>query len=758
MYIFDEETIRGDDLTSELKQERLEIVKTLPAGVDVDGERVKEVKIHVEFILKAKQAFLPFEEIEISEDCPFVFDGNQVKMYDGMVDALAATENLLEKLGTPDEDGFVMLIRLNAPVLSNDPVVLGRDVIKVSVSDIFNSDTDTEMKISFNLSDTTTDELTSLRDKIRQAFSLASVDDDIQIEDARTSGVQYYELTLTAWRAGGTAQINTAIFNYLIMNDPVMSLLYSVSGNKNKQQKLRIIRRNKQRDFVELIQLSADCSNSSGCNIGIYFSVDSGSTSKKVLEKIIATLNYYGSKEESIRRFYDKFSVGGKKLLRGFDLESAQDLAPASFNKRGKQYNKDERTDIDASEQNLRNKLDCVVAMQNNPGISFKTLRALASQVQLDPRRWCDAASAGNKIDLYLFNENGIIIPRSKLGLYRRNPSPPNTHAVFIFVKKAFGCMLLVKKKHNAIVTITKKLENLNENYTEDPRNKKLACAPPAIKIILGDDYLICPVTRGDKLSGILQCIKAATAADPSFDYISLFSTASDDAKHAKEMLDTMSLFRAGGNPVPISNTPPGIEMQSVDEHGKKCGRGDDQYSVSAPIAGVNASTYDIDGKSYVEAFTDAKRENQLLMQICLFALSTYINKEKNSDILKGFVNANSSMDEKLDAYKWLENSVSEFVKEHVKQRPVNYYKFNHLLKQNDIKMIRVPNIEAITFFLRQSIKEPTMLITYINRIFLEDYFQRGSFRDADILHMPASHYSKWRRMQQIQRPTRVSF
>ena len=722
MHVFDEETIIGKDLTSQGREERLDLAKRLPAASIRDIDDIEEVETRTELRITANSAIFPFEVLDISNNCPFVFNGSRIRMYDGMIDRFAATENILEDVGTPDEDGFVMLIRVDPVTLSNTPIKMGVDVVSASVSDIVVSENFTQVKVKFSVS-AGKEVIDDLKDRISNTFiETFPSENTVNMEEVGRSGIQFYALE-------SSTPINTAIFNYLVMNDPVMSLLYAVTGYKNLKQKLRLVRRNSRNDFVELTQLRNQ-------TIGIKFAVKSGSSSQTVLKKIIASIEYYNTRQESVRLFYDRFSVGGRKLLSGFDLEPiAEDEA------RKQRVPFTGNTEIFRNEQVLRTKLDCAVAMQANPGISYETLKMLSSTVDLDPRRWCDAASAGNKIDIYLFNTNGIVIPRSRLGLYKRRNTPPNAKAIFIFVKKN-GCMLLVKKEEGAVLKLHKKIDQLNEKYTSNQLDFKLACVPPAIKSILGDEFLICPVSRGDKSSGFLKCIEAATTTE-NYNFTSIFSANSRDAKRAKKMLDTLSLFYAGGGVVEMSITPPDARDQYIDEHGKNCGVNMAPNRVSAPIPAtlVRSSIR----KSIVDAFSYAKRENNMLMQICLFAFSNYLNNENDAKILQG-----TSLQDKLDAHELLEKRVHEFVKERLIEYRAEKFEFYPVLKKNDKEKIGVPNTDAMTFFLLQSIKSPNMIVGYRNRIMLEDYFARGAFRQSDTLNIPVSVFSKWRRSRQM--------
>lgn len=730
MYIFDEETIIGDTLTPETKSQRRELVAQLPNVSAQDMDDVDDVQTRTEIRIELDGAVSVFDEVNISMDCPLAFNGSRIRIYDGMVDAFSETKTLLQEIGTPPEDGLILLIRLNPPVLSDKPIVLSDDVVTVFVSDIVVSERYTALTVVYNLAETSEQLSKDIEDRIMDALSENEEEEEVS---RSTSGIKYHV-------SESSAQINTAVFNHLVMNDPVMSLLYAVSGYKNLKQKLRLVRRNKRNDFVELVQLKHD-------RVGIFFSVKDASETNSVLKKILASIQYYTLRKESVERFYEKFSVRGRRLLTGFNLDQTVSFSAIS------QIRKNS-LDITRADLVLRTKLDCAVAMQNNPGISFDSLKKLSQVVRLDPRRWCDAAGAGNNLNIYLFSEKGMIVPRSRLGLYRRKLASPPKDAIFVFVKKnGHSCMLLVKKKDNSSgLKLNKKVGALNQDYTFDRNDFKLACVPPAIKSVLGSKYLVCPVFNGDGPTALLQCVKSAREFSENNNFTSIFPVDSRDAKQAEEMLSALSLFYVGGNTPVVPSTPPNVSEQTVDGHGKNCGIDFVPTSVSAPIPKTKVQEMNRrGGNSLVDRFAESKRGFNFKMQICLFAFSLYLHQREEElggaglDALKG-VGESVSLTERMDAHAWLIKQVDEFAKKHLFSDTNSVSVFHRVLKKNNLDRIPVPDVEAMTFFLMQSTKEPEMLLGYINRIFIEDYFPLGTYREKSTLCMPTTHFSTWQR------------
>jgi len=661
--IYDELLLISDKFTEQVRKNRLDLVERALGSPPVVGqpESVQSTKIILTLTLDNPVDI--FENIQISIDAPAVSDGQKFKIYDGLCPSVAHTPTFLDKVDPQGLSNVVFLVRTAPFDFSADPV----DWKKFTICRV-NGD-GPRIKIEYSISGDSSE----IRKRIIGAFPTGELLENTQALFSYT------------FNDGGRG-LNFGIMEYLVLNDPVLSLLYqgTTYGYQKLPDNIKLIRRNESEDVVKLYRVQND--------IRIEFEANEDEA-KNVLSKIMASLDYYWSKEEEVRNMYANYDlnlIGGLELATDKIVARKPTYVPdgSPFTKliKGQPVKKNQRSEFYLKKtfapKNNQPNYNYNVAMQNNPGVSLDTLKELAKRnVVLDPVRWSQAVGESVNKDVFLFSENGLLIPNSRFGLYSRSELSTR-RAVFVFVKPNGGCMLIEENKGKK--KPGKKYEQINEKSRPGDR---YACMIPALKPIFGDKYQLRGVLGGSDPDGIAKCIQASN-----------IGIIPDDT--VLDLYRKKTKFYAGYAPSKVGQASESDRSQCVDEHGKFAGETPGQPFPDRPVVCKK------DGVIY--QFQEDSRYIDLLVQLCLWK---YYNIE-----------------EKL--------GVDDFAEKHLEESSSRII-FKPLFSENDASVIPVPDINAIKYTLRQSKQR-------IVGDIMERFYRRGVYHDGNTVHMNNSDFIKW--------------
>ena len=665
-FTYDEILLNSENFTELLRNSRLELLNNsleLPINVG-QPESVQSTKIILTLVLMNPISI--FEDIKISIDVPAVSDGEKFKIYDGISPSVASTPMFLDMVDPQGLANAMFIVRTAPFDFSSDPLD-GKKFIPVSV----NGNGPTSVRIEYSMQGDS-DVITK---RILGAFPMG---------ENSTSTQALFSYTFK----GG--ELNFGIMEYMVLNDPVLSLLYqnTTYGYQKLPDNIKLIRRNESEDVVKLYRINDD--------IRIEFEANDDE-SKKVLDKIMASLKYYWKKEEEVK---SSFSQYDPKLIEGLELNTIKiaafkptyvpDGSPFTKLIKGQPAKKNQRSEFYLTKTFApfpnQPKYNFNVAMQNNPGVSLETLKDLAKRnIVLDPVRWSQAVGELVEKDVFIFSEDGLIIPNSRLGLYSR--SDGKRRAIFVFIKPNGGCMLIeenrTKKKPG------KKYEQINEKNKPGDR---YACMIPKLKPILGDKYQLRGVHGGSGPDGIAKCIQSGGAG-----------LIPDDT--VLDLYRKKTKFYAGSTPGIVGKPSESVDptTQCVDENGKFSGKTPGQPFPNRPVV------CNKDGVIY--QFQKDKRYVDLLVQLCIW---------KYSNI--------QTDDEQM--------SVDDFAKNHL-QVSSERIVFKPVFKDNDVHKIPVPDIEAIKYKLKESESR------IVGKV-MERFYRMGVYHEGNIIHMNNNNFAEW--------------
>ena len=638
-YVYDEDVLTSNDLDPDLKTRRINLLNKSLNQVEFDGDS-SIVKQKVVKLLQLSSAL----NIKISIDVPICNDGNFLRMYDGMNESFAATSNLLDIVSTEGLSDSVFLVRIKPFDLTSN-AISEKDFIVVNV---FVEQEQTVRVEYFLIGD---EGETEIESRVLNAFENATV---------LSTSMQ----STFAYDLEDTRNLNSGIMEYLVFNDQVLSLLYENTAYKKTPNKIRLFRRNKNRDHVDIFKTS------SNQFVVLY---EASGTGENVLRKILASLEYYWAKQSAVREVYNEFRI---KMLPPLDL--VPDRYPVFRNTyKG-----------DAPKFDSEPKYSYNIAMQNNPGVSLQTLKELARHnIVLRPERWSEAIGDSFNVNVYLFTEEGLIVPHNQFGLYSRSN---DRRSVLIFVKPyenglPTGCMLISR---TSTANINKNYKLINSKMTS---NKVLiACLPPLLEKILGNEYCLKGVQYGDNPDGLVRCVKAAGTA-------SYVDESTQD--RIDDIYDQLSKFYAGAREIFPGPQAAAGSTQEVDEHGKYVGQVPGQ-----PFS--NKDVVESKPVGILYEFRKMKRYVNLLTQLCVW-------KFQQSEL-----------------------PLKDFVDEHLEESS-EQIEFKATFDENDMNKIPVPNIEAIKFSLSRNI-EP------ITRSTLSGFEREGSYREGNVIRLDRTHFFDW--------------
>jgi hypothetical protein len=699
------------ELTPGEKRRRKEVALSgLPKVVMSTKSGIRLVNEVHEFMWQFERHCSPLSEIAISMNCVCVAQNGVVKLYDGLVDAWSETPNFMDYI-YDDDDNIIMVVR-RGPMwskkdINSKPIKMGVDVLKI----VLTWENPKTLRGTFESQNSQKQEVPVLLNRIEDAFPAVV---------SRSGGsetnlsVQYYEV--------GTQKIvlNSGIFAHLIMNDPVMGFLYHIMKARNNTV-IKLNRRDEKNSSVHFYQLPSGY-------VGIYFQAPTGKAGENILEKIISSLMYYEEKKKEVENLYLTLGIQGQNMLSGLNIDPSTPAISIveEIDEEDEEYEEDEEDDDEIA---LRKTLDIATAMQNNPGISFKTLRSLSmsKMVYLNPRRWGPAAAIGNNVDLYMLSNDGLIVPHSKNGLYTRQSE--STHAVILFISE--DEVFLIGKWD------VPPIRQVNLDYKKIKGKNMVGCVPSAVNTVLtGHDvdstvarYYIQSVKGGDGKVGFLKCIEFAKSNDSNFLFRAkgglegkdqLFVPADAVIEHISTIFQQMTIFFSGASvPVPGSADGGKSKYQVVDGSGKFCGTRSRWEKADAPFPQKKVKSLRREG--VVHKFMSDEQISSFLSQICLYRFSIFLKNDENGTI---------------DAFALSELKEGKFEK---------LKSFSYNLSENfkDEKII-VPSVENIKFELSQAMKNPQFVKNYHTATHLLGFFRKGAYHDKNSIVLPVNQFSQW--------------
>ena len=239
-------------------------------------------------------------------------------------------------------------------------------------------------------------------------------------EYEKTNLSLYYE-------AEGYNNINSAIFQSMVMNDKIMSSLYQISGWRKLPTTLRLKDYNDNIIKVEYYKKS----------LGIFWSVDTDKTSPSSLQKILASINYYYKKSSIIMAQYNDID---KKALTGFDLDIS--LPPTNITLSSSVRR------IPVAVENVRNQLSAILPIQEEYLLEKSSIREkIDSDATLEFSKIID--SLQDRLQCRIFSwEQKMVDGNPVVSMML-----PSTYGGYQVVQqlqtKATSCILLFKTLNN---------------------------------------------------------------------------------------------------------------------------------------------------------------------------------------------------------------------------------------------------------------------------------------------------------------------
>ena len=720
MYQYDEETISGSQLSQDEAQRRETLVNDeLPSVPVIETVQTLQQEYRAKLVMRVPIQI--FHQVNIGMMVPCIVSRTQLRMWDAAQDTFSETEEWPSQYHPDARDAngdFTLVIKNPSREWPQTGGLRPGDVILVDII----ADTDQPNRV-LTLQWRGSDEIKqTVVNSIKTAFALIE-----SFEILQSQGQVVY------FRIPTPNRLNSAIWFHLILNDPILSKLYTLGkrfGAKKDTTSIQLSRLNEDRDPVTLTQVSPQ-------EIAVQLKTQNPDVSGLV-RKISASIVLAQTRTQNIQNTYSQLAPPGSDLTKQFRLQITLPQVQDDF--------EDDFYDIeDAAPARPDPDVIIPVAMQNNPSVSAESLAELARSGPLSATRWASAlAEVDPPIDVYLFNAGGLVLPRSRYGLYTRDSTAD--WSVFVFVREDDTCMIIGKDILNTEVKVA------NKSYVNMKPKVDYACLPDNLVPILGPDYYMKKVPNP---RDIVECLKQARKQlnktntwGEKFDMllpnstIILENTSSDlqDVKQTVEEVDnilimqkSLSEFYVGSRRIAIGlhNPITAISEQIIDSAGKYCGSPGLPRPAAAPFPEISVAKAEPSG--LLTRFMDRSRCALFLIQICLKRFSQQYS----------------------DAIADPGSAVRQFIEDNLRKTaqypPLS--SFNAILENNFKNMrIPVPDLEAFQFELEQRAKNPQGLQKFKSRVFLEYFFLPGARRENGTIQLPFSRVEEFR-MEKKQKP-----
>ncbi len=787
----------GDDETEVVEMFRLntlhrarlhrKIVESLgdePPEINISN--IEEVSAENQITVKTYFAQVLFNRISLSPEVPLVVShNNQLRVHDTAVESLSRVEDVSQLLD-PKTNMFSFLIKADeeidyTPTQKMDPkdyvVVDVAFPIENNIDEMEDSDLDVRFYPPGNIKATET-----LSKRIQETLD---IEDDVSSYAPMKK--KSLELFYLYENGPAPAEINSALLDFMVMNDEVMSHIYVITGYKKSKNAITL----KFRDTLEKVKIvEVDTAHSStsaedgpprSTRIGIYYFAENDSRKKSVLQKIIASIEYYSSKKNNLEASLNAIN---NKVLQGFSLN-----AVGGYKK--KETESDNEIGSNNAVKNFRRTMAeeaVAISITNNPLLSAKSCEEilLAETAELDISHWVSALQSAADSYIFAFSFDGnIVLPNLVDGFY--TPQIEYQKCILLLVTEDSAINVIVDARYTNTGYVKTDTAILNEG--------NIGKLPEAFEPLFGATFFRLGIKNGYSrnrvVEGVLRGLKNSK-------FKTQFERNSDVFKAVHTIFLKNVAFYSGNQTGTVNRTLKNIDLdrvqyQGVDGSGKLRLVGfnvtDDQtvdifFKPQSPLKNIevvdlekhkvkiadneileemmnifrikwNVSKYPgkalfkIDGDQYAYVVTrqmdvgpsntlsklfrhkQKRRTERLLSQICLFRFSEFLT------------------DENEDVYDVNEEMIETFMKnETLEEKSEEYeYNFSSLVEDNfeDEKILLPKNsTKAFTFFLKNKASDPLFVRTFKYSKYLDDFFQNGVRRIGDTYEMPLHAFSTW--------------
>jgi hypothetical protein len=466
----------------ETLERRRALFQTLESALElpvINASKIKERKGGLEIRFTSSYPNV-FYGVELSPSFPVIATYDKVRVYD------SALESLLEVLNADDfridrgKKYVVFMLNTAAPRYGDN--FDEKDITRVQIEE-------REGKLHCYVSLDADMKATTLTRVVSLLAVFFGSGEDYEYEKKNLS--LYYD-------AEGYDNINSALFQSMVMNDAVMSSLYQISGWRKLPSTLRL------KDYSDSVIKIEHHENS----LGIFWSVDTAQTAPSSLQKILASINYYYKQSTLVKSQYDTVDA---KVLTGFELDLSQpptsNAAPASSVLR-----------VPVTVQNFRKELSAVLPRQEDYLLAESSIREkLDSDATLEFSNLIDSLEERLRCRIFAW-EHKMVDGNPVVAMM-----VPSTYDGYQVVQKvattATSCVLMFKTLNdtfNIIVNTQPGRVVYIKTATSILSPGDVAVIPPPLQNVLGPYYRRYGVRQSSTLVGKVgsfnSLIRAVTA------------------------------------------------------------------------------------------------------------------------------------------------------------------------------------------------------------------------------------------------------
>ena len=732
---------------------------------EINVSNIQEVSAENQITVQTDFAQVLFNRISLSPEVPLVVSHkNLLRVHDSAVESLSKVEDLSQLLD-PKTNMFSFLIKAvedidytpNKKIDPDNYVIV--DVafpVENNVDEMEESQLDVRFYPPGHIKATE-----NLSKRIQETL-------DIEDDVSAYAPMEKKSLELFYLYENGP-DVNSAVLDFMVMNDEVMSNVYVITGYKKSKNAVTL----KFRDTLEKVKIVK--ADAQGQNLGIYYFAENDSRKKSVLQKIIASIDYYKSKKNSLEALLNAIN---NKAFQGFALN-----AVGGYKKKEKESD----TEIGSNNavKNFRKTLaeEAIgISITNNPLLSAKSCKEilLADTAELDISHWVSALQSVADSHIFTFSFDGnIVLPNIVDGFY--NSQTEYKKCILLLVTEDSSINVIVDARYTNTGYVKTDTAILNEG--------NIGKLPEAFDTLFGATFFRLGIKNGYSrnrvVEGVLRALKNSK-------FKTQFERNGAVFKAVHSIFLKNVAFYSGNLTGVVNRTLKNIDLdrvqyQGIDGSGKLRLVGfnvtEDQtvdifLKPQAPLKSVevvdlekhkvkiadneiveemmnifrikwNVSKYPgkalfkIDEDQYAYVLSDFGSDNQLLRhkekrrterllsQICLFRFSEFLTDQNedvydvNDEIIETFIQ-NETLEEKSGEYQ---------------------YDFSVLVEDNfEDEKIRLPknSTEAFTFFLKNKASDPLFVRTFKYSKYLDDFFLNGVRRIGDTYEMPLHAFSTW--------------
>ena len=742
---------------------------------EINVSKIDEVSAENQITVKTDFAEVLFYRISLSPEVPLVVSHNNLlRLHDSAVESISKLDDVSQLLD-PKTNMFSFLIKTEEDINYRPTVEINPDdyvtvdvTFPIETEHLGQSQEENELDVTFN----PPGDVKATENLSKRIQDTLYIDED---DNRGYASMKKKSLELFYLYENGP-EVNSALWNFMIMNDAVMSQIYVITGYKKNKNVYKL----KFRDTlqtVRMVQVEGDN------QLGIYYFAENDSRKKSVLQKIIASIEYYKSKKDSLEGILTSIN---NKVLEGFNLTAVG----ARKKKEGVSA-----TDIgsnDAVKKFRETMADQAVGISitNNPLLSAQSCKdiLLAETAELDISHWVSALQSVAETHIFTFTFDGnLVLPNLVDGFY--NPQTEYKSCILL---------LITEDSHGSAVNVIIDARYTSTGYVKSDTailtEGNVGKLPEAFDPLFGPSFFRLGIKNGYSRNRFVQGVLRATKKSK---FKTQFEINSEVFKAVNSIFLKNVAFYSGNKIGAMNRTLQNInldrvEYQGVDGSGKLRLIGvnfedeivDIFLKPQSPLINIevvdleehkvkvadneileemmnvfrikwNVSKYPgkalfkIDDEQYAYVVTtksaggeeesddklsqhkQKKRTERLLSQICLFRFSEFLGDasedvyDVNDEIIENFMQT-ETREEKSQEYD---------------------YDFNPLVEDNfEDEKIKLPlnSTKAFTFFLKNKASDPLFVRTFKYSKYLDDFFQYGVRRRGDVYSMPLHAFSTW--------------